>query len=604
MENGWTTPAAIVGGLAAVGLGAFLVRRRSAAASEASSSTEIAYPTPDLSGPLGSQLQRAKDAGWLPLFEAAERAHAIPLGVLAAVASRETNMKDIIGDEGHGRGLMQIDDRSHGSWLKAHGAGDNGTPTVADAIDYAGKLVADSIAYGVAQGVADADLLKFGLSAYNAGGGGALSGYKTNGDSDAHTTGKDYGRDVLKRWREMFPAQGDPAMPAQPQVAGWAIAGSSGMTLAQALATLLQQVDTIWPHRSTASDGAMADTDEPDHSSGNAIDITNDPTNGPDLDALAEELLGDPRTHYVIFNSRIANRDVDGGAWRPYPEREPGETIGDYEQRAKDYNKHSRHIHISIRRSGRADASLWPKGAKDNARLAAATREAPLPAPASTERLPELLKRGIVGLWNDGLVDNFRWIPLHIGHYDIEVTADAAAAYGLRLPASFDDMLEIAGSVGDIIPPTKAISDARWSAASKRIVLPPISGGAHKSDGIDPVGVQQVQQWDAELGPVSAGPLYDGGWKEWILEPGIAEGQAVNYGLRGKNGNADAVWQSPGHGHDDKWLDYSQLATFVKRAAKKNGKPVDLLDELASGAPELIGGPLPRWIVDRLNGGS
>jgi hypothetical protein len=40
--------------------------------------------------------------------------------------------------------------------------------------------------------VREADLLKLALSAYNAGAGGALAGYR-KGDSDSRTTGHDYG---------------------------------------------------------------------------------------------------------------------------------------------------------------------------------------------------------------------------------------------------------------------------------------------------------------------------------------------------------------------------------------------------------------------------
>lgn len=559
---------------------------------------------PDFGGPLGAELQRAHDNGWDLLFAASERAHGLPPGILAAVASRETNTKNIVGDEGHGRGLMQIDDRSHGAWLKAHGAGDAGAPDVDAAIDYAGGLIQKAIEYARSNAVAEADVLKFALSAYNAGPGNALKGYKNSGDSDAYTTGKNYGADVLARWHKMFPGQGDPVLapPPAPQIAGGyePRIGAVEPGLAPAAAKLLEQIDAIWPNRNTASDGAIGDSDEPDHASGNAVDITNDPTNGPDLMALGDLLLGDPRVHYIIFNSRIANRDVQAGAWRPYPEREPDERISDYEARARGYNAHSRHMHISFRRSGRADGSRWPRGAKDNSILARARRAAPLPAPTDLDRLPGLLKQGIRDLWDKGIVDNFRWVPIKIGEYEIEVTADAAAAYGLRMPASFDDVLAMAGSVGDIIPPTKAIVDARWANAAKKIVVPPIPGGAHRADGLDPIGVQQVQQWDAALGPLSTGPLFDGGWKEWVLEPNIQEGHAVNYGLRKDPGGA--VWQSPGHAHDADWKDYSQLATFVKRKAKRNGVEVDLLDEIAKGGP--LGGPLPQWIVDRLNGGS
>src|SRR5262249_36675913 len=59
----------------------------------------------------------ARNNGWLPVFTKAEKRHNLPPGLLLAIASRETDMQDIVGDAGHGRGLFQIDDRSHGDFL-------------------------------------------------------------------------------------------------------------------------------------------------------------------------------------------------------------------------------------------------------------------------------------------------------------------------------------------------------------------------------------------------------------------------------------------------------------------------------------------------------
>ncbi len=593
------------------------------------------YPVPDFGGKHGAELQRAKDNGWDVAFAAAEQAHNLPLGSLAPLASRETNTKNIVGDYGHGRGLMQIDDQ-HGAWLKAHGVpnfvktvtkaekdengvshvtivtpGDGGMPDVPAAIDYAAGLIESAIKHGRSNGVAEDDLMKFAYSSYNAGEGTALQGYKNHGDSDAFTTKPPYGADTLNRFRSMYPAQGDPVIPPPAQVAGWGggrprwhvggdkapVIGAVGAALAPALVSLLAQVDGNWPNRSKVNDGSTEDTDEPDHLAGNGIDITSDPANGPDLHQLAEVLLGDPRTHYVIFESRIANRDIMGGAWRDYPERDEGESDADYATRAKGYNAHTRHLHLSVRQSGRADASGWPKGSSTDGPIATANPKNPAPPVESDARLPGLLKTGIASLWDQGLVDNFRWVPIKVGEYEVQVMADGASVYGLRMPASFADMLHMVSTVNDILPITKPVADAIWANAAKRIVLDPI-GPAEIANGHNAAGVAQVQKWDAEMGPISTGPLYDGASKDWILESGIADGKAVNYGLRKADGS---VWQTPGHGHDDAWKDYSQLARFMKRQATKTGQPVDLLEELKTGSS--LGGPLPTWILNRLQGG-
>lgn len=146
------------------------------------------------------ELDRARSAGWERHMRAAERRASLPAGLLLAVASQETDMNDVVGDGGHGRGLFQIDDRSHAAFLSEEGAaGPGGKPPVAAAARYAADLLRSNREFGARRGVRDADRFKFMLSAYNAGAGGALAGYE-EGDSDRRTTGGDYGRAVLGRY--------------------------------------------------------------------------------------------------------------------------------------------------------------------------------------------------------------------------------------------------------------------------------------------------------------------------------------------------------------------------------------------------------------------
>jgi hypothetical protein len=148
---------------------------------------------------LGVELRRARDAGWDRSMRDAERATSLPDGLLLAIASQETDMNDVVGDGGHGRGLFQIDDRSHTTFLTKQGAGGaGGKPPVPAAARYAADLLRSNHEFGVKNGVRSADRVKFMLSAYNAGPGGAIAGYR-EGDSDKRTTGGDYGRAVLKR---------------------------------------------------------------------------------------------------------------------------------------------------------------------------------------------------------------------------------------------------------------------------------------------------------------------------------------------------------------------------------------------------------------------
>ncbi|MBA2615226.1 MAG: peptidoglycan-binding protein [Actinobacteria bacterium] len=148
---------------------------------------------------LGRELARAQARGWEACCVEAERRVDLPRALLLAIASRETDMDDVVGDGGHGRGLFQIDDRSHRTFLLEHGAGGtDGKPPVRDAARYAAQLVRDNLEFARRKGVSEPERLKFALSAYNAGPGNAHAGWQA-GDSDARTTGADYGRDVLRR---------------------------------------------------------------------------------------------------------------------------------------------------------------------------------------------------------------------------------------------------------------------------------------------------------------------------------------------------------------------------------------------------------------------
>src|SRR5262245_24383925 len=103
---------------------------------------------------LAEQVRRARACGWAPIMRKAEQRHNLPAGLLLAVASRETDMEDIVGDKGHGRGLFQIDDRFHGDWLAAHGApGAATTPRVKDAADFAASMLESNLAFAQQQGV-------------------------------------------------------------------------------------------------------------------------------------------------------------------------------------------------------------------------------------------------------------------------------------------------------------------------------------------------------------------------------------------------------------------------------------------------------------------
>lgn len=131
---------------------------------------------------------------YAPQIEAAARKYEIPAALIAAVMDRETNGRNIIGDGGHGHGLMQIDDRSHGTWLRGH---QNGLDPASN-IDYGTSILRDNLKRAKGLGLRGDAAFRYAAAAYNAGPGGADRGRRA-GDVDRYTTGHNYGRDVLHR---------------------------------------------------------------------------------------------------------------------------------------------------------------------------------------------------------------------------------------------------------------------------------------------------------------------------------------------------------------------------------------------------------------------
>jgi hypothetical protein len=124
--------------------------------------------------------------------------------------------------------------------------------------------------------------------------------------------------------------------------------------LAQALETLRSEVNAKWPNRSKESDGTIGDAAHASRNSDHnpwvkdgdmgvvtGMDITNDPTHGPDSQQLAEALVQskDSRIKYVISNRRIcsgSDQDKPAWVWRDYPV-------------PPNLNPHNHHVHISVK---------------------------------------------------------------------------------------------------------------------------------------------------------------------------------------------------------------------------------------------------------------
>lgn len=114
--------------------------------------------------------------------------------------------------------------------------------------------------------------------------------------------------------------------------------------VAESLLVLRDQVNTVAPGRSRASDGTIGDVAHKsrasDHNAwvdGNvvtALDVTHDPRHAMDCTILADQLVAskDDRIKYIIWNRRIWNPSV-GPNWRVY----------------RGKNPHTLHLHLSVR---------------------------------------------------------------------------------------------------------------------------------------------------------------------------------------------------------------------------------------------------------------
>lgn len=170
---------------------------------------------------LQQEFEQAVKLGWDKHFVEAAKLYMLPVEHLWAIASRETNLNPLYlkkkGDNGHGHGLMQIDDRSFAQWCMRKN--DEGV--------FLWQVARECILMGAAvyrekrqdisrllgkgsfnfkrrahtindNAVSAEDSIALPIASYNCGAGGALMGFK-EGNIDKYTTGADYSEDVLRR---------------------------------------------------------------------------------------------------------------------------------------------------------------------------------------------------------------------------------------------------------------------------------------------------------------------------------------------------------------------------------------------------------------------
>ncbi|NJR40814.1 MAG: SH3 domain-containing protein [Leptolyngbyaceae cyanobacterium CSU_1_4] len=121
--------------------------------------------------------------------------------ILAAIGSRESGWGLFLdsndsGDGGHGRGIMQIDDRYHQDFINSKNWRDPGV-NIQYAVD---NVLAEYYSYlSRNTSLTGFDLLRGAIASYNAGPGNVVDAVNAGLDVDAYTTGKDYSWDVIQR---------------------------------------------------------------------------------------------------------------------------------------------------------------------------------------------------------------------------------------------------------------------------------------------------------------------------------------------------------------------------------------------------------------------
>jgi hypothetical protein len=159
------------------------------------------------------QFKSAKNDGWIAYFEQAGKDYKFPTAILMAVASRETNMQNKMGDRGRGYGLMQIDDRSFpdwchsGLWKDANASIQKGALVLDDKREMIRngqgkklkvKISRKEITFTGKDDLSAAELLRTAIAAYNRG----MKAYyalSVFDDPDKYTAHNDYSADTLAR---------------------------------------------------------------------------------------------------------------------------------------------------------------------------------------------------------------------------------------------------------------------------------------------------------------------------------------------------------------------------------------------------------------------
>lgn len=230
---------------------------------------------------------------------------------------------------------------------------------------------------------------------------------------------------------------------------------------------------------------------------------------------------------------------------------------------------------------------------------AAGSIEVPRAAPfARTATARGLLRRAV----DQSEFEPPRWIDVPFEGLIVSVGAHALRAHAgarlLRLPVCYRDVIAISNQLG-WIPPTAALSDAIWKAATLRLRPVPLGDRSTPERSADTDRRMQTMDFveemnrrlDAAIPPARWGELACTEGKDWILsKQNLLPPRA---GFPGCRGVANYGWHDPHSGtpvqalqpdterppHDDHYFDYSQTLRPIHRLARTpDGAAVDLIE--------------------------
>lgn len=144
---------------------------------------------------------------WAPMISRIAERYDISPAILAAIVSRESRGRNVIGDNGYGHGLVQVDSGSFRAWTRRWRA--SGMPPE-EGLRKGAEVFASKRSYlrGRFPDLTNDKLTAATLSSYNAGEGTVAWALRRGASPDRYTTGRNYSRDVLNRaavFAEQFP---------------------------------------------------------------------------------------------------------------------------------------------------------------------------------------------------------------------------------------------------------------------------------------------------------------------------------------------------------------------------------------------------------------